>query len=127
MPSAARDHAGAIGVSGSASDLAWPEINLAFGQQHLAMLKNAGGTQGLLPKVIAAYNAGLGPVTRWNSQVQDKGDPLLWIESMPFWETRFYVPAVMRNLWVYEGFSGQPTTTLTELAQHRWPTFPVRR
>ncbi len=28
---------------------------------------------------------------------------------MPFWETRFYVPAVLRNLWVYEGFAGQPT------------------
>jgi soluble lytic murein transglycosylase-like protein len=51
---------------------------------------------------------------------------LLWIESMPYWETRFYVPSVMRNLWVYQGFAGRPTVTMTELAQHRWPSFPGR-
>jgi soluble lytic murein transglycosylase-like protein len=82
-------------------------------------------TRGQLPKVIASYNAGPLPVGRW--QVNDRGDPLLWIESMPFWETRFYVPAVMRNLWVYQGFAGQPTVTLNELAQHRWPSFPAKR
>ncbi|WP_229736306.1 lytic transglycosylase domain-containing protein [Novosphingobium endophyticum] len=124
MPSAAKDHAAAIGVSGSASDLNKPEINLAFGQRHLEMLKDAAGTQSLLPKVIAAYNAGLTPVTRWNSEVRDDGDPLLWMESIPYWETRGYVNIVLRNYWMYERQAGGVSESRMALAQDMWPTFP---
>jgi Soluble lytic murein transglycosylase and related regulatory proteins (some contain LysM/invasin domains) len=124
MPAAARDHAANIGVSGSASDLNKPEINLAFGQRHLMMLRNSTGTQGLLPKVMAAYNAGLAPVTRWNSEVKDQGDPLLWMESLPYWETRGYVNIVMRNYWMYERQAGGPSESRMALAQDMWPTFP---
>ena len=46
---------------------------------------------------------------------------------MPYWETRFYVPAVLRNMWVYQGFDNAPTPTLTSMAQHKWPAFPTRR
>jgi soluble lytic murein transglycosylase-like protein len=52
---------------------------------------------------------------------------LLWIESVPYWETRYYVPAVMRNLWVYEGLGNEPQPSLKLLAQHRWPGFPAVR
>ena len=106
MPAAARDHAGAIGVRGDARDLSRPGVNLAFGQRHLQMLQNSPATQGLLPKIMAAYNAGLTPVTRWNYQVQDQGDPLLYMESIPYWETRGYVGIVMRNYWMYERQAG---------------------
>jgi soluble lytic murein transglycosylase-like protein len=124
MPSAAQDHAAEIGVSGSASDLNRPEINLAFGQQHLEMLKDASGTQGLLPKVMAAYNAGIAPVTRWNTEVKDEGDPLLWMESIPYWETRGYVNIVLRNYWMYERQAGGVSESRLALAQDMWPTFP---
>ena len=124
MPAAAKDHAGELGVPGSAADLARPEINLAFGQQHLQMLKDSSGTQGLLPKVMAAYNAGLVPVTRWNSEIRDQGDPLLWIESVPYWETRGYVNIVMRNYWMYERQAGGPSESRMALVQGMWPTFP---
>lgn len=76
-----------------------------------------------LPKIIAAYNAGPLPVGRW--VVNDRGDPLLWIESIPYWETRFYVPAVLRNMWVYQTLGGADTPALTALVQHRWPGFPA--
>ncbi|SFG04098.1 Soluble lytic murein transglycosylase [Novosphingobium sp. CF614] len=124
MPAAARDHAAEIGVSGSASDLNKPEVNLAFGQQHLRMLKDAPGTQGLLPKVMAAYNAGITPIARWNTEIRDQGDPLLWIESLPYWETRGYVNIVMRNYWMYERQAGGPSESRMELVQGLWPTFP---
>ncbi|MEN9682403.1 MAG: hypothetical protein RLZZ427_154 [Pseudomonadota bacterium] len=124
MPSAARDHAASLGVAGSPADLVRPEINLAFGQQHLQTLKDAPGTQGLLPKVMAAYNAGLLPVTRWNTEIRDKGDPLLWIESVPYWETRGYVNIVMRNYWMYERQAGGPSESRMALVQGLWPTFP---
>lgn len=124
MPAAARDHAGALGVSGTATDLHKPEINLAFGQRHLQMLRDAPGTQGLLPKVMAAYNAGLTPIARWQTEIRDQGDPLLWIESVPYWETRGYVNIVMRNYWMYERQAGGPSESRIALAQGLWPTFP---
>ncbi|WP_413020945.1 transglycosylase SLT domain-containing protein [Novosphingobium panipatense] len=124
MPAAARDHAGALGVVGSATDLNKPEVNLAFGQRHLQMLQNHSGTQGLLPKVMAAYNAGLAPITRWNTEVNSQGDPLLWIESLPYWETRGYVNIVMRNYWMYERQAGGPSESRMQLVQGLWPTFP---
>jgi soluble lytic murein transglycosylase-like protein len=70
---------------------------------------------------MAAYNAGLAPVTRW-AAIPCDGDPLLWMESIPYWETRYYVPAVMRNLWVYQGLENEQAPSLKALAQHRWPT-----
>ena len=124
MPAAAQDHAAALGVTGSAHDLNHPEINLAFGQRHMQMLQNSPGTQGLLPKVMAAYNAGLAPITRWNGEVRDQGDPLLWMESIPYWETRGYVNIVMRNYWMYERQAGGPSESRMALAQGMWPTFP---
>ena len=124
MPSAAKDHAAEIGVTGSAGDLDKPEVNLAFGQRHLLMLKGAPCTQGLLPKVMAAYNAGVLPVARWNSDIKDQGDPLLWMESLPYWETRGYVNIVLRNYWMYERQAGGPSESRIALAQDMWPTFP---
>jgi soluble lytic murein transglycosylase-like protein len=124
MPAAAQDHSGSLGYSGSASDLNKPEVNLAYGQRHLQMLKDSSGTQGLLPKVMAAYNCGLGPLGRWNSEVRDQGDPLLWMESLPYWETRGYVNIVMRNYWMYERQAGGTSESREALAQAMWPTFP---
>jgi soluble lytic murein transglycosylase-like protein len=124
MPATARKHAPAFGVSASASNLNKPEINLAFGQRHMQLLQNSAGTQGLLPKVMAAYNAGLTPVTRWNTEIRDQGDPLLWMESIPYWETRGYVNIVMRNYWMYERQAGGPSESRMVLAQGMWPTFP---
>ena len=124
MPAAAQDHSGSLGYSGSASDLNKPEVNLAFGQRHLQMLKSSNCTQGLLPKVMAAYNAGPAPITRWNTEVRDQGDPLLWMESLPYWETRGYVNIVMRNYWMYERQAGGASESREALAQGMWPTFP---
>lgn len=124
MPAAAKDHAGTLGYTGNASDLNKPEVNLAFGQRHLNMLRDQNCTQGLLPKVMAAYNAGVLPISRWNTEIKDQGDPLLWIESVPYWETRGYVNIVMRNYWMYERQAGGPSESRVALAQGMWPTFP---
>ncbi len=124
MPAAARDHAGKLGVAGNATDLSRPDVNLAFGQEHLNMLRSSPATQGLLPKIMAAYNAGLTPISRWNGEVRDQGDALLYMESIPYWETRGYVAIVMRNYWMYERQAGGPSDSRRALAQGQWPTFP---
>jgi soluble lytic murein transglycosylase-like protein len=126
-PGTAGDTARARGTANSVSvaSLKDPLVNIDYGQAFIELIRNSAATRGQLPKVIAAYNAGPLPVERW--AYYDRGDPLLWIESIPYWETRFYVPSVLRNMWVIQGLQGQPTPTLTALAQHKWPDFPSKR
>lgn len=124
MPAAAIDHRAKLGVRGDARDLSKPAINLAFGQEHLNMLRTSNATQGLLPKIMAAYNAGLSPISRWNSEINDQGDALLYMESIPYWETRGYVAIVMRNYWMYERQAGAASSSRKALAQGEWPSFP---
>ena len=121
-PGTAGDTARARGVT--VGNLVDPATNLEYGQSFIELMRGKSATRGQLPKVIAAYTAGPLPVDRWNS-INDKGDPLLWIESLPYWETRYYVPAVLRNMWVYEGLAGTPQATLKAVAQHKWPAFPM--
>ncbi|WP_298466802.1 lytic transglycosylase domain-containing protein [uncultured Erythrobacter sp.] len=124
MPGTARDHNRSLNLGASYADLNDPEVNLAYGQQHLEMLRDSYATQGLLPKIMAAYNAGLTPVSRWNSEINDQGDALLWMESIPYWETRGYVAIVMRNYWMYERAAGVDSPSRRALAQGQWPVFP---
>ena len=123
-PITVRQHAPRIGLNATYDDLDDPRINLAFGQQNLEMLRDSTATQSKLPKIMAAYNAGLTPVTRWNYEVRDQNDPLLYMESIPYWETRSYVAIVMRNYWMYQRQGGVPSDSRHALAGNIWPTFP---
>src|SRR5436305_3656774 len=112
------------GVPYTRAALTDPSYNLEYGQSFLEMMRGDPGTAGQLPRVIASYNAGPLPVARW-ATINDKGDPLLWIESIPYWETRYYVPAVLRNMWVYQGINDEDRTSLRAMAEHKWPSFPT--
>ncbi|MEL6876616.1 MAG: lytic transglycosylase domain-containing protein [Pseudomonadota bacterium] len=124
MPGTARDHNRRLNLGASYADLNNPEVNLAYGQRHLEMLRDSPVTQGKLPKIMAAYNAGLTPISRWNSEIRDFDDPLLYMESIPYWETRGYVAIVMRNYWMYERAAGVSSPSRRALAEGRWPEFP---
>jgi len=123
MPIARREYAASINMSSDA-DLKDPSVNLAFGQRTLEALSQGGFTQGKLPKIMAAYNAGPTPVTRWATEIRDQNDPLLWMESIPYWETRSYVAIVMRNYWMYLRQADAPAPSRTDLAENDWPMFP---
>lgn len=124
-PGTARDMARAEpAMAGRDRQLDLPDVNLAFGQQYLQHLRDSEATQGLLPKVMAAYNAGPLPIARWNTEIRGGSDPLLWMESIPYWETRGYVAIVMRNYWMYERQAGGPSESRVGLVQGMWPKFP---
>lgn len=112
------------GVSFGDGNLFNPSVNLDYGQTYLSDLSQMGVTGGLLPKVMAAYNAGPTPVDRWNNRSGTQDDPLLWIESISYRETRSYVTIVMRNYWMYEVQSATPSDSRSALAQGLWPRFP---
>ena len=124
-PGAATDIARKQGRSFDRSALSRPGTNFEVGQSYLEQLRDQRCTDGLLPKVIAAYNAGPGPVEAWNAVARDGGDPLLYIESIPYWETRGYVTTVLRNYWVYEAQTGKSASiSRAALSQGLWPRFP---
>ncbi len=123
-PITVREFAPRLGMSAKDVNIFDPATNLAFGQQNLEMLRDSPATQGELPKIMAAYNAGLRPVTRWNTEVNSENDPLLYMESIPYWETRGYVATVMRNYWMYERQAKASSSSRVALAQNAWPMFP---
>jgi soluble lytic murein transglycosylase len=120
LPITAQQEASSRGLNYTRASLTDPKYNLEFGQSFIERMRGDSGTAGQLPRIIASYNAGPLPVARWAS-INDKGDPLLWIESLPYWETRYYVPSVMRNMWVYQGLDNERQETLATMAEHRWP------
>jgi soluble lytic murein transglycosylase-like protein len=126
-PAAATDIARARGQDDRTYDrvaLTKPSTNIEIGQSYLEQLRDQPATGGLLPKVIAAYNAGPQPVAAWNNDPRDNADPLLYIESIPYWETRGYVVSVLRNYWMYEAEEGKKSPSRAALAQDMWPRFP---
>jgi soluble lytic murein transglycosylase-like protein len=123
-PGTAGDIARSRGEYFDAKQLSDPTYNLEYGQSYLEYLRDNGSTGGLLPKVIAAYNAGPLPISEWNARAIDEGDPLLYIESIPYWETRGYVPIILRNYWVYELRAGREAGSRAALVQGMWPRFP---
>lgn len=124
MPGTASGIARQRGETIDPSRLNQAEINIDYGQSYMEEMRDYPGTQGLLPKVIASYNAGPGAVVNWEGRLRDRGDPLLYIESIPFYETRGYVPIVLRNYWMYQRNAGEETASLQALAQGMWPRFP---
>ncbi|HEV2746316.1 MAG TPA: lytic transglycosylase domain-containing protein [Allosphingosinicella sp.] len=123
-PGTAGDIARKRGEPFDPNQLSEPAANLEYGQSYLEYLRSHHGTGGLLPKVIAAYNAGPLPIAEWNMRRIDQGDPLLYIESIPYWETRGYVPTVLRNYWIYEQQAGKVSASRRALAEGKWPRFP---
>jgi len=122
-PGSANDMARRQGQLFNVGQLSDPVVNLDYGQAYLEFLRDQDCTNGLLPKVIASYNAGPLPVSQWNTRF-DQSDPLLFIESIPYWETRGYVPIVLRNYWIYEGREADSSPSRRALVQGMWPRFP---
>jgi len=123
-PGTGGELAAGAGLAYSADQLFDPATNLALGQAYLEKLARMSATGGLLPKVVAAYNAGPLPIERWNVQVRDDGDPLLFIESVPYYETRAYLNAVLRNYWIYQIDEQGRSPALAAMAQGLWTRFP---
>lgn len=124
VPGTGRELASQAGMNFTVEQLYDPTYNLALGQLYMKKLAAMPATQGLLVKVVAAYNAGPSPVDRWNTQVRDNGDPLLFIESVPYYETRAYLNAVLRNYFVYQMEQQGSSPVLKAMAQGMWTRFP---
>lgn len=82
----------------TADQLQIPERNIAIGARYLAgLVKNEKGD---LPMALATYNAGPIPVAKWKKRFP-LDDTAVFIERIPYTETREYVKKVLRNYGFY--------------------------
>jgi soluble lytic murein transglycosylase-like protein len=98
-----------------------PQTNLDIGQYYIKRLMGTSIVGGDMIKMLAAYNAGPGNLQKWQRQMGDVDDPLLFIEMLPMAETRSYVERVLSNYWIYRLRDNRETPSLDLLAQGQWP------
>ena len=81
------------------------EINADLGARYLAQQLRNWRHQPIL--AIASYNAGPAAVARWGTDGLAE-QPELWIEAIPYDETRLYVKNVLGFWWTYSCLHGTP-------------------
>lgn len=103
MPSTARLVAKAIGMKNfRTSQLNGPEVNAELGTCYLRQMLDRFGGDAVL--ALAAYNAGPIRASRWQDAKPLEG--AIYVETIPFSETRQYVKNVMTNTLYYAALSG---------------------
>jgi soluble lytic murein transglycosylase len=81
-----------------AEDLYTPDVNIPIGAYHLRQLWDRFSGRFIL--AVASYNASEASIRTW-MKVRFQGDPISFIEDIPYEETRGYIRLVMRNLIFY--------------------------
>lgn len=75
-----------------------PEINIRLGTRYLQELAESVEAHPVL--MIAGYNGGMGNVGRWQRENPSQ-DLDLWVEDIPFGQTRNYTKRVLQSFWIY--------------------------
>ncbi|MGA9854396.1 MAG: transglycosylase SLT domain-containing protein [Gammaproteobacteria bacterium] len=100
MPETGHRLAANLGLVLDGSDaLLNPQTNLTLGSAYLShLLKRFDGSE---PLATAAYNAGVKHVDSWLPESGSlPGD--VWVDSIPYWETRGYVRRVMSEAVIFD-------------------------
>ena len=100
-----------------------PGLSLELGQRYLHYLARTEAVGNDLIRLLAAYNAGPGNLAKWLPAARHRGDALLFIEAIPFDETRTHVQRVLAYSWIYASRLGLPAPSLDQLVQGDFPRF----
>lgn len=92
------------------------ETSILFGTSYLRELIDRFGDNEVL--VSGAYNAGPNTVVRWLDSLPAT-EPSIWIETLPYFETRDYIPRVLAFATIYDWRLQQPVTRISS----RMPAF----
>ncbi|MDR0588384.1 MAG: lytic transglycosylase domain-containing protein [Burkholderiales bacterium] len=112
MPGTARWVAKQLSISSyNVSQLKDPGVNLSLGAFYLRYCLDEFGDSVAL--AAGAYNAGPHRARRWQADFNTDGD--IWVETIPFDETRDYVKKVMLNHKVYAQQNGVRISLLNAL------------
>jgi soluble lytic murein transglycosylase len=104
LPTTAQDVSRRAGLPELRRDqLVVPEVNLRLGTVYLAdMLERFGGAP---VAALISYNAGPHRYLRWRD-LPERIDTELFVERIPFRETRDYVKAVHAHAYIYHRLYG---------------------
>jgi soluble lytic murein transglycosylase len=106
--------------SGSAQ-LMQAEDNILFGTTFLRELMDKFNNNPVL--VSGAYNAGPGAVDRWLKSLPGQ-DATVWVEVLPYYETRDYIPRVLAFSTIYNYLLQQPVQRISNRMPPPDPTIP---
>ena len=77
-----------------------PDINIQLGVKYINQLRKKYGEYD--PYILICYNAGPHVLEKWLRRFKDIKDNDVFIESIPYPETRKYIKRVMRNYGIYK-------------------------
>jgi len=87
----------------SEPDLRDPSVNLAIGVRHFQELLRSVNS---VPKALLSYNAGLTRVRAWERAAGSMPEDL-FVESVPFEESRKYVRKILVSSVMYDSLYGE--------------------
>ncbi len=127
IPPTAKTIAKQLGLSiNNNRELHQPPLNIKLGVQYQKNLFKQFNHPIL---VAAAYNAGEGKSVDWSSGFSKSPD--IWLETIPYRETRNYVTKILSNVTIYDWLINQtprrisswmPTMPIDKAATTPWPT-----
>ena len=95
----------------SRRDLTRPQLNIRLGVAYFKqLLKKMDGNP---VYALAGYNAGPSRSIAWQKRFQGT-DPAIWVEIIPFNETRNYVKKILLNFIVYENIFNQSNSRVRD-------------
>ncbi len=105
LPTTAQEVARTLGIRYSRAQLGDPDYNLRLGTQYLASMIRR--FDGRAEDALSAYNAGPGRINQWRQRPEYR-DRDVFVEHIPFQETRNYVKVVQQNTRIYTALYGCP-------------------
>ena len=98
------------------SQLRTADGNIPIGTAYMKQLSEDHGHNPVL--VLGAYNAGPNVVERWLRD-RPSGDTAIWVETVPYFETRDYIPRVLAFTTIYDWrMGGGPVKRISTRMPH---------
>ncbi len=119
LPTTAKSVGQQLGITVSQNNqLHQPPLNIQLGMQYQKNLFKQFGHPIL---VAAAYNAGEGKSIDWSTDFPQSPD--MWLETIPYRETRDYITKILSNVTIYDWLINQQPRRITS-----WmPTLPINQ
>ena len=111
MPATGKEVASSLGKRQASSDLFDVEHNVLLGSAYYRQLLDRFGGNRIF--ALTAYNAGPHRVKRWRGKSGARLPVDVWVETIPYKETRNYVQAVMFYNVVFQYLLGDTRSLLT--------------
>ena len=73
--------------------------------------------------LAASYNVGPRLVAGWLDGIHHENDALLFMESIPYPQTRTFVQHILTNYWTYRARFGESSPSLDTIASGEWPLY----